>query len=71
MSAPHPPALSVGFWEESRALAAVAGALVGGALGAATGAIIGANTAPAERARCARFAYDRYGDRYCVRYVRY
>ncbi len=47
------------------------GALVGGALGAATGAIIGANTAPAERARCTRFAYDRYGDRYCVRYVRY
>ncbi len=47
------------------------GALVGGALGAATGAIIGANTAPDDRRRCARVAYDRYGDQYCVRWVRY
>ncbi|MDB5595965.1 MAG: hypothetical protein JWM36_2926 [Hyphomicrobiales bacterium] len=44
------------------------GALVGGAIGAAGGAIIGANTAPAPR--CARVAYDEYGDRVCVRYYR-
>ncbi|MDB5649394.1 MAG: hypothetical protein JWL62_914, partial [Hyphomicrobiales bacterium] len=44
------------------------GALVGGALGAAGGAIIGANTAP--QRRCARVAYDAYGDRVCVRYYR-
>jgi surface antigen len=47
------------------------GALVGGALGAATGAVIGANTAPQDRRRCTRFAYDEYGERYCVRWVRY
>ena len=47
------------------------GALVGGALGAATGAVIGANTAPQDRRRCTRFAYDQYGERYCVRWVRY
>ena len=46
------------------------GALVGGALGAATGAIIGANTEPRHRRRCARVAYDRYGEQYCVRWVR-
>ena len=34
--------------------------------GAAGGAIIGANTAPAPR--CARVAYDDYGDRVCVRH---
>lgn len=47
------------------------GALVGGALGAATGAVIGASTTPQERRRCTRYAYDEYGDRYCVRWVRY
>jgi surface antigen len=47
------------------------GALVGGALGAATGAVIGANTSPRERRRCTRYSYDQYGDRYCVRSVRY
>jgi outer membrane lipoprotein SlyB len=48
------------------------GALVGGALGAATGAVIGANTSGREdRRRCTRVAYDRYGDQYCVRWVRY
>lgn len=38
------------------------GAAVGAAVGGATGAVVGAATAP-----CARYGYDRYGRRFCVR----
>jgi surface antigen len=40
------------------------GALAGAAIGGLGGAAIGASTA-----RCARFRYDAYGERYCARYV--
>lgn len=42
------------------------GALVGAGIGAAGGAIIGANSAPPPR--CARYGYDYYGERVCLRY---
>ena len=42
------------------------GAVVGGLVGATAGAIVGANTTP--RRRCARTAYDEYGNVVCVAY---
>lgn len=61
----------------------VGAALAGGALGAATGAIVGANTRPPPPpayypappppppARCARWAYDAYGNPVCTGYYGY
>jgi hypothetical protein len=60
----------------------VGAAVAGGALGAATGAVVGAATAPPPPPgyygappppppRCARFAYDDYGNQYCAAYYRY
>jgi hypothetical protein len=65
----------------------VGAALAGGALGAATGAIVGASTAPPPPpppppgyyrpppppppARCARVAYDAYGNPVCTAYYGY
>ena len=51
--------------------AAVSGGLAGptiagAAIGAASGAVIGAATAPPRR--CARWAHDYYGGRFCVAY---
>src|SRR6516164_3023159 len=50
-------------------------ALAGGVLGAQTGAIIGVNTRSASPPpprptppRCARFAYDAYGNTFCAAY---
>ncbi|MCL2450893.1 MAG: glycine zipper domain-containing protein [Polyangiaceae bacterium] len=50
------------------------GALAGAAIGAATGAAIGAAATPRPTAyggqpprRCAHWAYDYYGDRFCAR----
>jgi hypothetical protein len=51
------------------------GALAGAAIGAATGAAIGAAAAPQPTSssggqpprRCAQWAYDYYGDRFCAR----
>lgn len=43
------------------------GALAGAAIGAAGGAMIGAATTPK---RCARYAYDYYGNPVCTAYYR-
>ncbi len=45
------------------------GAVAGGILGAATGAIIGGTSRP-YYVRCARFAFDDYGNRFCVQRYR-
>jgi hypothetical protein len=66
-----------GYTPEQRG---VSGAALGGATGAAIGAVVGAATAPppppppyygAPPPRCARFAYDAYGNQYCAAYYRY
>lgn len=43
----------------------VGGAVVGGVIGAVAGGVIGGSTAPRD---CARYRYNRFGERVCVDY---